>query len=305
MRTRGLVCWRACLTTAGVVAFLTAGAGSATAAVAPHGDDLDPSTRTNVTNAMQGEALAHVTYRAYAKQADRENLPGVAALYRRTADTELREHFTEQAKLIGMVGDNAANLRDSAGGEAYEATTMYKAFAAQATADGDQEAAKRFSEIGQDEADHREKFLQAERAVTDRSSEATIPTDVQAKPVKIQSKPAQGLLIPDAGQPAYGDEGRGLRLRQIHPVRRQGTEDRTSSARHAVPPDGRRRAHRALRRAGEPRRRGPRHRNKPVRDDQGRGTRGDADVPRLRPPRLGGQATPKRRRCSATPPKTS
>ncbi|MEU7694230.1 rubrerythrin family protein [Microbispora hainanensis] len=189
MRTRGLVCWRACLTTAGVVAFLTAGAGSATAAVAPHGDDLDPSTRTNVTNAMQGEALAHVTYRAYAKQADRENLPGVAALYRRTADTELREHFTEQAKLIGMVGDNAANLRDSAGGEAYEATTMYKAFAAQATADGDQEAAKRFSEIGQDEADHREKFLQAERAVTDRSSEATIPTDVQAKPVKIQAGP--------------------------------------------------------------------------------------------------------------------
>jgi len=138
---------------------------------------------------MQGVALAHLTYRAYAKQADRENLPGVAALFRRTATMELREHFAEQAKLIGMVGGNAANLRDSAGGEAYEATTMYAAFAEQANADGDQEAAKLFSEIGQDEADHREKFLQAERAVTDPSSGATIPTDVQAKPVKIQAGP--------------------------------------------------------------------------------------------------------------------
>ncbi|WP_204059637.1 ferritin family protein [Microbispora corallina] len=165
------------------------GAGNARAASVPHGDDLDPSTRTNITNAMQGEALAHVTYRAYARQADRENLPDVAALYRRTAHTELREHFTEQAKLIGLVGDNAANLRDSIGGESYEATTMYKRFAEQAKADGDQEAARLFSEVGQDEARHRSNFVQARNAVTERSSRATVPTDVQAKPVEIQAGP--------------------------------------------------------------------------------------------------------------------
>ncbi len=155
----------------------------------PHSDDVDPSTRTNVTNAMKGEALANVTYRAYAKQADKENLPDAAALYRRTAHTELREHFTEQAKLIGLVGDNAANLRDSTGGESYEATTMYKQFAEQAKADGDQEAARLFSEVGRDEAKHREKFLQAHKAITDPSSGATIPTDVKAKPVEIQAGP--------------------------------------------------------------------------------------------------------------------
>ncbi|MBB2747381.1 UNVERIFIED_ORG: rubrerythrin [Microbispora rosea subsp. rosea] len=136
---------------------------------------------------MKGEALANVTYRAYAKQADKENLPDVAALYRRTAHTELREHLTEQAKLLGQVGDNAANLRDSTSGESYEATTMYKKFAEQAKADGDQEAARLFSEVGQDEAKHREKFLQAQKAITDPSSGATIPTDVRAKPVEIRA----------------------------------------------------------------------------------------------------------------------
>ncbi|ETK32968.1 ferritin family protein [Microbispora sp. ATCC PTA-5024] len=165
------------------------GAGNAKAASVPHGDDVDPSTRTNITNAMQGEALAHVTYRAYARQADRENLPDVAALYRRTAHTELREHFTEQAKLIGLAGDNTANLRDSTGGESYEATTMYKQFAEQAKADGDQEAARLFSEVGQDEARHRANFVQARNAITERSSRATVPTDVQAKPVEIQAGP--------------------------------------------------------------------------------------------------------------------
>ncbi|TQS21213.1 rubrerythrin family protein [Microbispora sp. KK1-11] len=138
---------------------------------------------------MKGEALANVTYRAYAKQADKENLPDAAALYRRTAHTELREHLTEQAKLIGLVGDNAANLRDSAGGESYEATTMYKQFAEQARADGDQEAARLFSEVGRDEANHREKFLQAQKAITDPSSGATIPTGVRAEPVEIQAGP--------------------------------------------------------------------------------------------------------------------
>ncbi|MEU7888101.1 rubrerythrin family protein [Microbispora bryophytorum] len=193
MGTRCFICWRACLTTVGAVTLLAVGAGSATAASVPqsipHGDDVDPSTRANVTNAMPGEALAHVTYRAYAKQADRENLPDVAALYRRTAHTELREHLTEQARLIGLVGDNAANLRDSTGGESYEATTMYRKFAEQAKADGEKEAASLFSEVGQDEAKHREKFLQAEKAITERSTQATIPTDVRAKPVEIQAGP--------------------------------------------------------------------------------------------------------------------
>ncbi|MEU6432462.1 ferritin family protein [Microbispora sp. NPDC046973] len=153
----------------------------------PRSDDVDPATRTNLTNAMKGEALAHVTYRAYAKQADRENLPEVAALYRRTAHTELREHFTEQAKLIGLVGDNVANLRDSTGGETYEATTMYKNFAAQARADGDRQAARLFSEIADDEAAHRTRFLQATKAVTDPSSGTVVPTDVKANPVAIRA----------------------------------------------------------------------------------------------------------------------
>ncbi len=187
MGTSGLGWCKAGLTAAGTVTLLALGAASASAAPAPHGDDVDQSTRTNVTNAMKGEALAHVTYRAYAKQADRENLPEAAALYRRTAHTELREHLTEQAKLIGLVGDNATNLGDSMSGESYEATKMYKNFAKQARADGDRQAARLFSEIAKDEAAHHAKFVKAAKAITDPSSGTVIPTDVQAKPVEIRA----------------------------------------------------------------------------------------------------------------------
>lgn len=189
MGTR-VACWRACFTTAGAVTLLAVGAGNATAASVPHEEDVAPSTRTNVTNAMVGEALAHVTYQAYADQADRENLPGVAALYRRTAHMELREHFTEQARMIGLVGDNAANLRASTRGESYEATMMYRKFAEQAAADGEKEAARLFTEVAQDEADHCAKFLQAEKAITGGSPRANVPTDVRAEPVEIQAGPS-------------------------------------------------------------------------------------------------------------------
>lgn len=43
----------------------------------------------------------------------------------------------------------------------------------------------------QDEAGHRAKFLQAEKAVTERSARAIIPTDVRAKPVEMQVGPSK------------------------------------------------------------------------------------------------------------------
>ncbi|MGW5266746.1 ferritin family protein [Microbispora sp. NPDC004025] len=187
METSGLGWCKAGLTAAGTITLLALGVARASAATAPHGDDVDPSTRTNVTNAMKGEALAHVTYREYAKQADRENLPEVAGLYRRTAHTELREHLDEQAKLVGLVGDNAANLRDSMSGESYEATKMYKNFAKQARKDGDRQAARLFSEIAKDEAAHHAKFAEAAKAVADPSSGAVVPTDVKAKRVTVRA----------------------------------------------------------------------------------------------------------------------
>jgi rubrerythrin len=187
METRGLIWLKAGLAALGMSAFLAAPAGSAAAAVTLKSDDMDPSTRANMVNAMEGEAMAHATYRAYAAQADKEGLPAVRALFERTAASELREHLPEQARQLGLVGDNPANLRDSTEGESYEAATMYQRFAAEAEEDGDQKAAALFSEISKDEASHRSRFTRAAKAVSDPSSGAVIPTDVTAKPASIRA----------------------------------------------------------------------------------------------------------------------
>ena len=59
----------------------------------------------------------------------------------------MREHFAGEAVLAGLVGTNAANLRDAIKGETYEHTTMYPGFAKQATKDKCPAAAKLFTEI--------------------------------------------------------------------------------------------------------------------------------------------------------------
>ncbi|WP_440065563.1 ferritin family protein [Streptosporangium sp. OZ121] len=193
MRIQGFARWRIGAAALGTVALLATPAGGATAspgqgatASPGHGaSGIDPSTRANVTAAMHGEAFAHAEYRAYAAQAARERLPDVRALFDRTAAVELGEHFAEQAELIGLVGDNAANLRAAIAGESYEATTMYRRFAAQAEADGDLEAARLFTEISGDEARHRRDFVRALKAVSDPSSGATVPGGMIVEAVSI------------------------------------------------------------------------------------------------------------------------
>ncbi|MEO3803834.1 ferritin family protein [Nonomuraea sp. B1E8] len=180
------------MTALSAAAAVVAPGGAIAAAYASEHEDLHPSTRENVREAMEGEAFAYASYRAYAVQAGREHLRQVRRVYEQTADVELNEHFAEQGELTGLVGDNAANLRDAISGESYEATTMYRQFAAQARQDGDTEAAERFAEIAEDEADHRATFVQALRAITHPSSGATIPTDVTAEPVSI---PAGGPRV--------------------------------------------------------------------------------------------------------------
>ncbi|GII81195.1 hypothetical protein Sru01_61770 [Sphaerisporangium rufum] len=182
MDVRRFTGWRAGFAALGLAAAVAAtAAGTATRPRA----EIDPATRRDITEAVQDEALAHAKYLAYAAQAGRENLPEARRLFEGTARTEFREHLTEQAGLIGLVGDNAANLRAAIAGEDYEATVMYPEFAARAKAAGDRAASRLFTEISADEARHRDHFRQALRAVTEPRSGATVPTLPKVEPVAI------------------------------------------------------------------------------------------------------------------------
>lgn len=119
---------------------------------------MQQRTRQHLLDSMHGEAFAYAKYMLYARQARDHGQPDVADLFEQTAQTELLEHFAEEAALAGFGGSDAANLRDALGGEAYEVETMYRQFEEDARADGDAAAAARFAEVREDERRHHAAF---------------------------------------------------------------------------------------------------------------------------------------------------
>lgn len=122
---------------------------------------MQPRTQENLLTAMHGEAFAYAKYRLFAQAARARGQSDLATLFEQTAETELQEHFAEEAELAGLVGSDSANLRDALSGEAYEVETMYRQFAEEARADGDAAAADRFAEVREDERRHHQAFADA------------------------------------------------------------------------------------------------------------------------------------------------
>ena len=119
------------------------------------------TTRDHLKAAMQGEAFASAKYLLYAERARMNGNTAVADLFDRIGRQERAEHFAEEAALFQLAGDDAANLMDAITGESYEVDTMYREFAEQAHAAGDDAAGFRFEEIRRDEMKHRDAFKAA------------------------------------------------------------------------------------------------------------------------------------------------
>ena len=113
----------------------------------------------------------------------------IARLFSGTAQVELREHFAGFAVLYGLVGTNAANLRDSIAGETTEHTTLYPGFAAQAARDHCKAAEELFTEAAADEGRHAAAFRAALRSLTNRR-------------VKVPPPPAVSPVVITASTPA-------------------------------------------------------------------------------------------------------
>ncbi len=119
---------------------------------------MHPQTRENLMTALHGEAFAFARYMLFAEHARKQGRPELADIFERAARTERFEHFAEEAQLAGLVGDDEKNLRDAIGGESYEIETLYREFARQAAAAGDEAAAALFTEVRNDEMTHRDLF---------------------------------------------------------------------------------------------------------------------------------------------------
>ncbi|HLH32895.1 MAG TPA: rubrerythrin family protein [Terriglobia bacterium] len=137
---------------------------------------LSPQTRENLMKALHGEAFAYAKYMAYAEQARKSGHNTVADLFEETAKTEHLEHFNEMARLAGLAGSDADNLKDAIKGETEESQTMYPHFAELALAAGDQAAADRFLEIRRDEEKHRILFQDALDKLEQKSQRTDHPS---------------------------------------------------------------------------------------------------------------------------------
>lgn len=122
---------------------------------------LHKTTSENLSTAMHGEAFAFAKYMLYAEHARKSGNPELAQLFENAAKTERLEHFAEEARLAGLVGNDAENLKSAFEGESYEVETMYREFAEKASSAGDKDAAERFQEIRRDEMKHRDSFQAA------------------------------------------------------------------------------------------------------------------------------------------------
>jgi len=115
------------------------------------------STEENVRAAFAGESQARNKYTFFAQVARKEGYHYIAKLFEESAENE-RQHAKDHFKLLGGIGDTAANLKEAIEGEHYETAEMYPAFAKQAEEEGNTEAAVLFKQIGKIEARHRDRY---------------------------------------------------------------------------------------------------------------------------------------------------
>ena len=116
-------------------------------------------TEKNLKEAFAGESQARNKYTYFASAAKREGFEKVAAIFLETADNE-KEHAKLHLKALSGIGSTADNLAAAAGGEKEEWTNMYPRMAREARAEGFEELAKQFENIGKIERAHQERYKQ-------------------------------------------------------------------------------------------------------------------------------------------------
>jgi len=115
-------------------------------------------TEANLQHAFAGESQARNKYTYFASVARKEGYEQIAAIFEETAINE-KEHAKLWFKLLGGIGDTAANLKSAAAGEHEEWTVMYKEFAEIAEKEGFTEIAKMMTGVAEVERQHEKRYL--------------------------------------------------------------------------------------------------------------------------------------------------
>ncbi|MCD6556530.1 MAG: rubrerythrin family protein [Bacteroidales bacterium] len=127
-------------------------------------------TEQNLLKSFAGESQARMRYDYFAKQAKKEGLEQIAAIFDETALNE-KEHAKRFFKFLegnpveitatypaGKIGTTLENLKASAEGENEEWTELYPEFAKIAEEEGFKEVATAFKMIAKVEAEHEKRY---------------------------------------------------------------------------------------------------------------------------------------------------
>ncbi len=127
-------------------------------------------TEQNLLKAFAGESQAKMRYEYFAKQAKKEGLEQIAAIFEETAINE-KAHAKRFFKFLegnmveitatypaGKIGTTLENLKASADGENEEWTELYPEFAKTAEEEGFKDVASAFKLIAKVEKAHEERY---------------------------------------------------------------------------------------------------------------------------------------------------
>ncbi len=127
-------------------------------------------TEQNLLKSFAGESQARMRYDYFAKQAKKEGLEQIAAIFEETAINE-KEHAKRFFKFLegnmveitatypaGKIGTTLENLKAAAEGENEEWTELYPEFADVAEKEGFKEVATAFRMIAKVEAEHEKRY---------------------------------------------------------------------------------------------------------------------------------------------------
>ena len=135
------------------------------------------ATEDNLKEAFAGESQANRKYLAFAKKADAEGHAQIAKLFRAAAEAET-VHAHAHLRVMGGIGDTAANLRDGIDGEGHEFQHMYPNFVAEAEAEGNKPALISFKNAMAVEEIHHGLYSQALAALSEGGDLAEAPIHV-------------------------------------------------------------------------------------------------------------------------------
>ncbi len=131
------------------------------------------ATDRNLWQAIVAEAIAHLTYTAYAQKAREEGYPEVAEVFEEVAKAETL-HGLSYLEVAGAVDSTAANLSKVIDGETREYTRTYPRMINDAISDGRREAVAAFADAMEQEKEHQIAFSDALSRLHTRVADGSI-----------------------------------------------------------------------------------------------------------------------------------